>query len=158
MESVLRQIKTFLSAPSENKNALLESDALVWIDWREYDENILEYFNEKLPDNPKIDYEFTDSQSKRGFDIILKKHGQRTPIPYAEDGADRDTTIISAQEYLSPTYQIRLYTETLGSDTLAFGVLYAAQWEQLEQELGIDKIRYYFAPVQADSKMFRSNI
>ena len=148
-----KQIKTFLSAPTENKNAFLESDALVWVDWREYDEDILGYFNEKLPNDSIIDYEFTDSDSKRGFDIILKKYGQQYPIPYSEDGADRDTTIICAQEYLSPAYQIRLYTETLGSDTLAFCVLSAAQWDQLEQKHG-GKVRYYFAPVRADSKMF----
>ena len=154
MKIIFQQIKTFLSAPAENKDEFWESGALVWIDWREYDEDILEYFNEKLPDNSKIDYEFTDSPSKRGFDIILKKHGMRSPIPYADDGADRDTTIISAQEYLSPEYQIRLYTETLGSDTLAFCVMSATQWEQLEQMFGTDKVGYYFAPVRADSKMF----
>lgn len=154
MESIFQQVKTFLSASAKNKNAFLESNALVWIDWREYDADILEYFNEKLPNDAKIDYEFTNSESKRGFDIILKKHGKSLPIPYAEDGADRDTTIISAQEYLSPTYQIRLYTGSLGSDTLAFCVLFAAQWEQLEQDHGTDKVRYYFATVQTDSKMF----
>ena len=47
---------------------------------------------------------------------------------------------------------------SLGSDTLAFVVLSAPQWETLEREFGAEQVAYYFAPIDADSQMFEMDV
>ena len=62
----MEKIKDFLAAPDKKQDEFWESDVLVWIDWREYDEYIIQYFNEKLPDEDKISFECVDIDKKRG--------------------------------------------------------------------------------------------
>ena len=44
----MEKVKKFLSSPNEYRDEFWESDDLVWIDWREFEESIIEYFNKKL--------------------------------------------------------------------------------------------------------------
>ena len=44
MEQIYEAIEVFLANP-QNTDQLWESNALVEIDWREYDENVVKYFN-----------------------------------------------------------------------------------------------------------------
>ena len=150
----MEEIRKFLSEPEEHQDEFWESDALIWVDWRDFDESIINYFNEKLPDADKIQFECAETEKERGVDIFMKKNGVSAPIPYADDCTDRDTTLRSIQEYLSPQYQLRWYMGSLGSDTLAFCIYPTSEWEQMEQEFGTEKVSYYFAPVQANSVMF----
>lgn len=152
------KIKRFLAAPEENKDEFWESDALIWVDWRDFDESIIRYFNERLPDEDKVLFECVKIEKARGVDILLKKNGVSTAIPYADDCTDRDTTLKSIQEYISPKYQIRWYMDSLGGDTLAFCIELTSQWEQLVQEFGAEKVTYYFAPIQTDSVMFEMSM
>ena len=88
----------------------------------------------------------------------MRKNGASTAIPYADDRTDRDTTLKSIQEHVSPKYQIRWYMGSLGSDTLAFCIGPSSQWEQLEQRFGAEQVAYYFAPIQANSAMFEMDM
>ena len=96
-------------------------------------------------------------RERAGIDIFLKKDGVSRSVPYGDDCTDRDTTLKSIQEYVSPKYQIRWYMESLGSDTLAFCIGLTSQWEQLEQEFG-QKTSPSIFPVQADSAMFEMDM
>lgn len=154
----METVRNFLLAPEKTQEEFWESDALIWVDWRDFDESIIEYFNEKLPDEDKIQFECVDTEKERGVDIFLHKSGIRTAIPYADDCTDRDTTLKSIQEYVSPKYQIRWYMDSLGSDTLAFCIGLTSQQEQLEQEFGPEKVTYYFTPIQAGSIMFEMDM
>lgn len=49
----MEEIRKFLSEPEEHQDEFGESDALIWVDWRDFDESIIEYFNKKLPDEDK---------------------------------------------------------------------------------------------------------
>lgn len=154
----MEKVKKILLSPEENKDDFWENDALILVDWGEFDDSIIKYFNEKLPDEDKIQFECVKIEKERGIDIFLHKNGVSTAIPYADDYTDRDTTLKSIQEYVSPKYQIRWYMGSLGSDTLAFCIGLTSQWEQLEQEFGSEKVAYYFAPIQADSAMFEMDM
>ena len=158
MENLFEQIRSFLSAPTEQQDEFDASDALIWVDWGEEDDAILGYLNDVLPEAAQIDYECTDSTEERGFDILLKKDGEAHAVPYAADAADRDTTLKAAQEYLAPAYGIRWYMGSLGSDTLAFTVLPTDDWEKLEREFDAEQVAYYFAPIYADSQMFEMDV
>lgn len=152
------QIRNFLLSPEEYFDTFWESDVLIWVDWREYDESIIKYFNEKLPSEDKVKFICVETAKERGVDIILEKNGISTAIPYAEEYTDRDTTLKSLQEYVSPKYQIRWFMGSLGSDTLAFCIYSTAQWEQLEEEFGTEKVAYHFALIKADSVMFEMDM
>lgn len=154
----IETIRNFLLSPEEMRDPFWDSDELIWIDWREYEESIIEYFNKKLPNTDQIQFECVKSEKKREIDIILKKGSYLTTIPYADDYTDRDTTIKSIQEYLAPKYQIRWYLDSLGSDTLAFCIYTTEDWYKLEEEFGVDKVAYYFASIYKHSVMFEMNI
>ena len=47
MEKTYLELKQFLEDTNE-VDSLLESDSIIWIDWREYDEDVINYFNEKI--------------------------------------------------------------------------------------------------------------
>ena len=158
MGDLFREVQLFLAAPSEHRDEFDASDALIWVDWGDEDESVLSYLNDVLPGTVQIDYECTGSETERGFDILLKKDGEAHVIPYATDAADRDTTLKAAQEYLAPTYEIRWYMGSLGSDTLAFAVLPTDDWQKLEREFGAEQVTYYFAPIHADSQMFEMDV
>lgn len=81
MEKIFRQVQTFLAAPAEHREMFDASDALIWVDWGDEDESVLSYLNDVLPEAAQIDYECTDSETERGFDILLKKDGEAHTIP-----------------------------------------------------------------------------
>jgi len=83
------------------------SRAITWIDWREYDEDIISYFNGLLPQEDIVDVEIKEIKLGRGIDIILKKDNKTLAIPYEDDETDRDITIKTLDEFISPKYQIR---------------------------------------------------
>ena len=157
-ENTMDRIKNFLLAPDENKDEFWDSDVLIWVDWGDFDKSIIEYFNARLPKEDKIQFECVNIKKERGIDIILKKDGTSTIIPYADDCTDRDTTLKSIQQHIYPKYQIRWYMDSLGSDTLAFCIGLTSQWKQLEQEFGVENVAYYFAPIQTNSVMFEMDM
>lgn len=153
-----KEIQEYLKSPKEKEETFWESNVLIWIDWREFEESIIEYFNSKLPDEDKIEFECIEIDKKRGIDIVLNKNGKKIAIPYADEYTDRDTTIKSIQSYLKPKYQIRWYMESLGSDTLAFALLETEKWIELEKEFGKTIVEYYFAEINDDSLMFEMDM
>lgn len=150
MEKDYENIKNFLE-DYENFEPLIESDTLIWIDWREYDEDIISYVNEKIVD--KIEMVLQDNGKPYGDDIILKHKDKSLMIPYKEK-MDRDTTIKYLNEFIKPKYEIHFCIESLGNDTLAYVVLTKDLWEQLENEFGKEKVGYYFEKINLESKMF----
>lgn len=151
-------LQDYLRDPENRNDAFWDSDELIWVDWREYDESIIKYVNKKLPKDHAISFRCVENNLERGVDILLKKNDVRTPIPYARDATDRDTTLRSMQEYLAPDYQIRWFMGSLGSDTLAFVVKTSDEWLSLEKEFGKDKVDFYFAPIDRDSVMFEMDM
>lgn len=150
MDNTFIRLKSFLQ-DTNNFEELLESDTLIWVDWREYDEDIISYVNEKLED--KIEMVLQDKGKPYGEDIILKHKDKSLMIPYKEK-MDRDTTIKYLNEFIKPKYEIRFCIESLGNDTLAYVVMTKDLWEQLENEFGTEKVRYYFEKINLESKMF----
>ncbi|OOH92402.1 hypothetical protein BMT54_00415 [Pasteurellaceae bacterium 15-036681] len=149
-KEIYNSLKTFLENP-ENVDAFIELDAIVWVDWRECDEDIVSYFNEKLDE--KIEVQLVDNGKPYGNDISLKKDKIELEIPYEEE-MDRDTTIKYLNNFIKPKYEIRWWLETLGNDTLGFVVLESNKWAELDQEFGRSKLNYYFSPIGIERTMF----
>ena len=150
MKQINEAIKAFLANP-QNVDQFYESQALIEVDWREYDEDIVEYFNKAIGNMISVCRE--DNKKPYGDDIILIYKDRQLKIPYQEK-MDRDTTIKSINEVIKDDFSIRLLVDSAEDDTFAFCVLPNEQWEMLEKEFGGNNLNRYFIKVTPKIKMF----
>ena len=143
-------IKVFLANP-QNTDQLWESNALVEIDWRDYDEDVVKYFNQAIGN--MISVRMENNKKPYGNDIILIYKDRQLKIPYQEK-MDRDTTIKSINEVIKDDFSIRLLVDSAEDDTFALCVLPNEQWEMLEKEFGRNNLNRYFIKVTPKIKMF----
>ena len=150
MEDMYNQVRSCF-ANDIDLNDLFDSEAIIWIDWREDDEDVVRYFNDMM-DEP-IDIQTVSNGKPYGDDIVLQKGDKELLIPYGDE-KDRDVTIKYFNDFVQPDYEVRWFVESLGNDTLGFTVLSGAEWANLEDEFGADTVRYYFEPINLESNMF----
>ena len=150
MENLYKELRSFFANDMDLVD-LFDSEAIIWIDWREDDEDVVNYFNDMM-DEP-IDIQTVNNGKPYGDDIVLQKGDKELLIPYGDE-KDRDVTIKYFNEFVKPDYEVRWFTESLGNDTLGFTVLSGAEWAKLNDEFGADTVRYYFEPINFESNMF----
>lgn len=150
MEDIYNQVRSFF-ANDIDINDLFDSEAIIWIDWREDDEDVVNYFNDMM-DEP-IDIQTVSNGKQHGDDIVLQKGDKKLLIPYGDE-KDRDVTIKYFNDFVKPDYEVRWFAESLGDDTLGFTVLSGTEWLNLEDEFGADIVCYYFVPIDLESNMF----
>ena len=150
MEDMYTLVKDFFSHDMDLVD-LFDSEAIIWIDWREDDEDVVRYFNDMM-DEP-IDIQTVSNGKAYGDDIVLQKGDKELQIPYGDE-QDRDVTIKYFNDFVQPDYEVRWFAESLGNDTLGFTVLSGAEWAKLDDEFGADTVRYYFEPINLESNMF----
>lgn len=150
MEGMYNLVKDFFSHDMDLVD-LFDSEAIIWIDWREYDEDVVNYFNDMM-DEP-IDIKTVSNGKAYGDDIVLQKGDKELQIPYGDE-QDRDVTIKYFNDFVKPDYEVRWFAESLGNDTLGFTVLSGSEWAKLNDEFGADVVRYYFEPIDFESDMF----
>ena len=158
MNKFYNEIKNFFENPIDNMENFFNSRAITWIDWREYDEDIISYFNCLLPQEDIVDVEIKEIKLGRGIDIILKKDNKTLTIPYENDKTDRDITIKTLNDFIAPKYQIRVFMESLGDDTLAFTVLNSDEWKELENSVGKEKLYFFFTPISQFKGIFNMSM
>ena len=140
MNKVYNEIKEFFENPVDNMENFFNSRAITWIDWREYDEDIISYFNGLLPQEDIVDVEIKEIKLGRGIDIILKKDNK------------------TLNDFISPKYQVRVFMESIGDDTLAFTVLNSDEWKELENSVGKKKLDFFFTPVSELNGLFNMSM
>ena len=150
MENLYKELRSFFTNDMDLTD-LFDSEAIIWIDWREDDEDVVNYFNDMM-DEP-IDIQTVSNGKSYGDDIVLQKGDKELLIPYGDE-QDRDVTIKYFNDFVQPDYEVRWFTESLGNDTLGFTVLSGSEWAKLNDEFGADTVRYYFEPINLDSNMF----
>jgi len=154
MEKTYLELKQFLEDTNE-VDSLLESDSIIWIDWREYDEDIVSYVNDELNEADKIEWKTIPSEKEGALDIVtLKKDEKEAVIRYDEDKWDRDTTLKSIGKFIDDKYKLCWFKPSLGGDTLSFVVIGNEDWEKLSAEFGEEKLKFYFSPVTEENEMF----
>lgn len=127
-------------------------DIIMVVDWREYDEDIINYC-EAILETENLSVETIDADNKLGFETIIYYQDKATQIPYQGEGADRDTTIITLNEVLKPNYDIRLCKISIGNDTLEFLPLPTEIWTQLESEFP-ENIDILFQKIDKSTVLF----
>jgi len=146
MDKVYNEIKEFLKDPIKNREDFFNSKVITWIDWREYDEDIIGYFNGLLAHEDIIELETKEIDLGRGIDLILKKDNKVLIIPYEDDETDRDITIKTLDDFISPKYQIRLFSNEFGKEKLEFFFTPVSQFKgifnmSMEEVMKISKKR-----------------
>ena len=154
MENLYKELRSFF-ANDIDVNDLFDSEAIIWIDWREDDEDVVNYFNDMM-DEP-IDIQTVSNGKPYGDDIVLKNGNKELQIPYGDE-QDRDVTIKYFNDFVKPDYEVRWFAESLGNDTRGFTVLSGAEWAKLDDEFVADTVRYYFEPINLESNMFNLDI
>jgi hypothetical protein len=127
-----------------------EYDMVLWVDWREEDEKIIEYC-ENILQTKQLHAEVKDAENEMGFDIFIHFGGNKHKIPYVGTGADRDTTITTLNEVLKPHYELRLCRCSMGSDTLAYLPLTSTDWAKLEQQFA-EKVDRHFIKINSQDQ------
>ena len=140
MNKVYNKIREFFKNPANNMEKFFNSEAITWVDWREYDEDIISYFNGLLPQEDIVNVEIKEIKLGRGIDIILKKDNK------------------TLNEFIIPKYQIRVFMESIGDDTIAFTILNSDEWKGLESSVGKEKLDFFFTPVSELNRMFNMSI
>lgn len=151
MNQVYEQVNAFLENTESSLEEFCDSEVIIWIDWREYDEDIIRYFNDMMED--RLEIQMLDNGKQYGEDIVIIKHQEKLQIPY-EEKMDRDTTIRYLNDFIKPKYDIRWFVESLGNDTLGFVLMRHDEWQMLEETFGQSKLGYFFSPIGLTSKMF----
>jgi len=150
------EIRTFLADnPIENIETFFDSENIFWVDWREYDEDIMSYVNDELSEEDQIEWKTIPSEKEGALDtVILKNDEKEAVIPYDEDAWDRDTTLKSIGKFIDDKYKLCWFKPSLGGDTLGFVVIENEDWEKLIAEFGEEKLKFYFSPVTEENEMF----
>ena len=77
----------------------------VWIDWREYDEDIINYIEEVIQSG-ELSGKSKNADNEMGFDIFIKWKGKEYKISYPnKEGSDRDTTIKILNKIIQSEYK-----------------------------------------------------
>jgi len=127
----------------EKYNTDFDNENIFWVDWREYDEDIVNYVNDELSETDQIEWKTIPSEKEGALDtVILKKDEKEAVIPYAEDAWDRDTTLKSIGKFINDKYKLCWFKPSLGGDTLGFVVIGNEDWEKLSAEFGEEKLKF----------------
>ena len=100
MTDTYEQLKN-LFEDEQTIDDLWDSGDIVWIDWREDDEDIISYFNDLLEE--RVEVQTIDNAKPYGPDIVLSKAGKQFQIPYGQE-KDRDTTIKYFNDFVKEEY------------------------------------------------------
>ncbi len=141
-------IQNYLTNPDDEKLAEL----VFWIDWCEDNADIVQY-SEKLLNTGKLTHEHVVND-ERGVDLNIIYGDKKSLVVMGADDSC-DPTIIALNEILQPDYEIRMWMESIGSDTLGFVFLTPDEWLNLEQQFGLEKVKEYFMSITAETKIFR---
>ncbi|MDM5248858.1 MULTISPECIES: hypothetical protein [unclassified Lysinibacillus] len=141
-------IQDYLTNTDDEKLA----EHVFWIDWREDNADIVHY-SEKRLNTGKLTYEYV-VDNERGVEFYII-YGDKKSLVVMDADDSCDPTIIALNEILQPDYEIRMWMESRGSDTLGFVFLTPAEWSTLEQQFGLENVQEYFMSITPDTKIFR---
>lgn len=129
----------------------LQSDLVIWVDWREYDDVIVDYI-EKCLQTGHLNATIEDMPNDE-----LQLKVQYDNKVYTHLIVDRDDTIIWLNQILQPDYEIRFCKISDGSDTLAFLPLTREHWRQLETIYTLEQIEKHFERINNESVFFNKD-
>ena len=123
-------------------------DECIYCDWSEEPDSVIEYCNKFLPNEFKIAFEETEEEES----FWLSNPFGRSKVSF-EEGEDADEiiflciTVINA--LISPSFQIRRFLVTDGTDCLSFYLQTSNYWTSFEEEFP-EELQELFEIVESD--------
>lgn len=148
MQNKLQLLEKYFETGLYDDFHSLKSDLVIWVDWGEYDDAIVEYI-EKCLQTGHLSATIKDMPNDE-LQLTVNYDGNI----YTHLIVDRDDTMIWLNSILMPDYEIRFCKISDGSDTLAFLPLTREHWHQLETIYTLDKINTHFEAINSDSVFF----
>jgi len=110
MENLYKELRSFF-ANDIDLNDLFDSEAIIWIDWREYDEDVVNYFNDMM-DEP-IDIQTVRDVTIKYFNDFVKPDYE---VRWFAESLGNDTlgfTVLSGAEWAK-------LDDEFGADTVRY--------------------------------------
>lgn len=118
-----------------------DTDKCVVVDWREDDEDIVEYVADFV--KGELSAEMTEDEPPK---MVVTYKGEESVIELTESAADRYVVLRGLNAVLEGEYELRVFKVTLESDTHAFLVKPVVWWQAMEERFG-DRIEEVFSPL-----------
>lgn len=141
---------------ADNDTSLEDSDAMLWIEADQKDDEMLNEILEVTPSHARFDYECRFN-SDGTFDITLFRDQQRLDVNYDSPNAFDEQfgylfTTLQAAQQIEPEMSYRWWVGIESSGELEDGVrplvvLTWQQWQMLEQTFGAERIQAEFQPI-----------
>jgi len=112
-------------------------DQLIVIDWKEYEEDIVEYISDNLKD--PIEVELDDR------DLKLNYKGKSVDYTLPEDCEARWITVCLCQQLIKDTHEIKALASTTVDDTIVYVLNKREWWNNLEEEIGKKEMNAAFS-------------
>jgi len=105
-----------------------DTDRVVVVDWREEEQDMLGCFAGQLPAG-SLSFGFADDDEER---LDLTYNGVRHPVRLTFSEKDRYVVIRALAKAVGPGYEIRVFRDSLQTDTHSFLVRPAAWWNEMD--------------------------
>lgn len=147
----MKLIKQYIESQSNDDFEELSrfDDILFWIDWREYEEDIV-FACEDILQSGELEAEACDSEKEGFYNIDISYKDKHEKVICKEDKGGRKSTLAALNNLLAPGHEIRFCKGSEGCDTIAFLVLSADQWKSLEETFTSEKVNEVFAKITSD--------
>ena len=142
---VPRYDKAILSRSARTLNKYIDdSGKCIVVDWRGYEEEIIEEVMELLPNAP-LSWKWNKDED----DLIITHDKKRYKGWFTMSVNDRYNTIRKLNEAMAGKYEIRGFRHTLEDDTHCFYVKSCAWWRAMEEHFPA-QIERVFAKITPD--------
>ena len=146
-------IEKLISEPTEETIELLFEDdtEVFWVDWKEDDSALTDYC-ESIANSKNL------SSYWEGDKLMIKFGDASKEVPLTQSGADRHVTLMTINEILASSYEIRMVWDSDGGDTLAFTILPTEKWTNLESLYGADQVDKAFLKLSTNLNTFTDSL
>ena len=120
---------------SDPQSVFDDEVVLVWVDWREAEDAIVEYVASKL-DGVNLVVAIDDADNDHGYIVSISSNGRTLAVDPSAEFDCRHATLNAIDELISTGYQIRFAVATNGGDTVGIAVERLVDWQALRAEHG----------------------
>lgn len=141
--------------PKSYSDAIFEDkDNIIWVDWREAEDSIVESVSEKLGTNLLV-CQIVEIDTPAGYEAIISYGQKVAKVKCIEGRSTQHDTLAAIADLLGKEFELRHVSDTNGTDGAGIVVGAAAEWRRLASEYG-RRLDEHFVPVSALPDLFNT--
>jgi hypothetical protein len=140
--------RAVLQHPAMSRSSAIfdDQDNIIWIDWREEEEAIVDYVRDRIGAED-LTATISESDNDWGYAVTISLRNESRIICPELKLDSRHATLIALDELLSGDFQIRFVSDTTGSDTIGVTVERVGDWDMLYKKYG-RRLNEHFCPIR----------